>query len=570
MCYVACVAHSWASSALSALSGELQKTFATMARDHYNADRSRGVFRHDILLPPPPNTPSMQELLPFLQQHRLLAFRRVIDPMHVLENVSQTVHKLLLAALPTKQQQATATALLRKHTGLPVINNNNPSWRWRKVWSCWPVVWRPLLESTHPLLLDVIRALSIATAVLYGAPETRNARHALLLFGAAYTVHSGLVALGAKINLSEHLLWPHMPLQYADVDGHNASCERPEADWKRYKDAHRVTYRNAPDALKQMITRVYITEYVRNRGVVKDRKRTKREEQWAAEEHSVRFVVSRASPEFVNAFLMYASSRDLRTLMVMCTVPSDDTRRVCGGTGAAAAATARASWSCTRVATTPCIRSPCCPPWRAPHAAPSTTTTRRCTRTTSRPRSTPPRANTRPRRPPPLPPPLPAKPCGRPNHRGSSKTSSSKPSHSRRNSRRTNPALGSANAAAARHGARPPPRRHPPPAAPQHRPSPPSPPPPPRAAAPCHGHRRHHNRWPSATHLRPSMPPSPTARCRRCRRTCRTMKTTNPRHQTTRKRASRSGTMHAAALSRARSSRRYVRRRWIVSGCVAA
>jgi hypothetical protein len=200
-----------------------------------------------------------------------------------------------------------------------VLNNNNPSWRWRVVWSCWSDVWKPILQESYPVLLDVIRALSIATAVLYGRPETRNARNALLLFGAAYTVHSGLVALGAKINLSEHLLWPHIPLQYLDVDGHNASCERPEADWKRYKDAHRVTYRNAPDALKQMITRVYITEYVRNRGVVKDRKRTKREEQWAAEEHSVRFVVSRASPEFVNSFLMYASSRDLRTLIVVCT-----------------------------------------------------------------------------------------------------------------------------------------------------------------------------------------------------------------------------------------------------------
>jgi hypothetical protein len=303
------------------LRSELQKTFATMTRDFLNADNSRGVFRHDILLPPPPNTPSMQQLLPFLQQHRLLAFKRAIDSMHVLENVSQTVHKLLLAVL-TKEQLATAEALLRKHTGLPVINNNNPSWRWRKVWSCWPVVWRPLLESTHPRLLDVIRALSIATAVLYGRPETRNARNALLLFGAAYTVHSGLVALGAKINMSEHLLWPHLPLQYLEVDGYNTSCERPEADWKRYKDAHRVTYRNAPDALKQMITRVYITEYVRlcERAVVKDRNaRTPREEQWAAEEHSVRFVVSRASPEFVNSFLMYAASHRLRTLILMCT-----------------------------------------------------------------------------------------------------------------------------------------------------------------------------------------------------------------------------------------------------------
>jgi len=294
---------------LSALLGELQKTFASMTRDFHNADTSRGVFRHDILLPPPPNTPTMQQLLPFLQQHRLLAFTRIIDPMHVLENVAQTVHKLLLATLTTKHL-ATATALLREHTGLPVINNNNPSWRWRKVWSCWPVVWRPLLESTHPQLFDVIRALSIATAILYGRPETRNARNALLLFGAAYTVHSGLVALGAPINMSEHLLWPHMPLQYMHVDGYNASCERPEADWKRYKDAHRVTNRNAPDALKQMITRVHITDYVRaHERAVKDRNtRTVREEEWAAEEHSVRFVVSRASAEFVNSFLMYVAA----------------------------------------------------------------------------------------------------------------------------------------------------------------------------------------------------------------------------------------------------------------------
>jgi hypothetical protein len=294
---------------LSALRGELQKTFATMTRDYHNADTSRGVFRHDILLPPPLSTPTMQQLLPFLQQHRLLAFKRVIDPMHVLENVAQTVHKLLTDTL-TAKQLAKATELLRKHTGLPVINNNNPSWRWRKVWSCWPVVWRPLLESTHPQLLDVIRALSIATAILYGRPETRNTRNALLLFGAAYTVHSGLVALGAKINMSEHLLWPHMPLQYQEVDGYNASCERPEADWKRYKDAHRVVYRNAPDALKQIITRVHITEHVRlyERRDVKDRNaRTEREEEWAAEEHSVRFVVPRASAEFVNSFLMYAA-----------------------------------------------------------------------------------------------------------------------------------------------------------------------------------------------------------------------------------------------------------------------
>src|SRR6185437_2943160 len=199
-------------------------------------------------------------------------------------------------------------------------------------------------------------------------------------------------------------------------------------------------------------------------------------------------------------------------------VPSDGTRRACGGTVAAATATAHRSWSCTRVATIPCIGSPRCSPWRAPHVAPSTTATRCCTHTTRRPLSTLRRANTQSRRPPLLLPPLSAKPCScsSPNSRYNSNLSSSRYSHSCRNSNRRNPARRSANAAAARHAAHPPPPRRPPPAAPQHRPSPPSLPPPRHATAPYHSRRRHHNRWPHATHLRPPTLPSPTARCRLC------------------------------------------------------
>jgi hypothetical protein len=257
----------------------------------------------------------MQQLFPFMQQHHLTAFKRLADPLHVLENVSQSVCALLKRIL-TAKQLAAAEALLCRHTGLPVLNNNNPSWRWRVVWSCWPAVWKPILHDSHPALLDIIRALSIATAILYGAPETRNARNALLLFGAAYTVHSGLVALGAPIKLSEHLLWPHMPLQYLEVDGYNSCCERPEADWKRIKDAHRVTNRNAPDALKQIITRVHVTEHVRmHERALKDRnRRTLRPTEWAEAEHSVRFIVPHATPEFVDSFLMYVMLRSYSAL----------------------------------------------------------------------------------------------------------------------------------------------------------------------------------------------------------------------------------------------------------------
>src|SRR6185437_2739353 len=103
----------------------------------------------------------------------------------------------------------------------------------------------------------------MVSSLLYAKPEYRDGMSWLRLIGASFAIHRSSIALGTKIRLNEHLLWPHMPAVYRLIDGYNISCEAHEYLWKLIRKLWPSINATATDAVTQLMTRVCSQNYAR-------------------------------------------------------------------------------------------------------------------------------------------------------------------------------------------------------------------------------------------------------------------------------------------------------------------
>jgi hypothetical protein len=229
------------------------------AVDHCIGLTARGVLRGDSLMPP---IASLHDIEPAVLSP-LLLHHRLPDPMHLLENISQQLYAHLERSIDFKSMKH-AHELMRTATGMTKLTGLVPSHRWRLVWGSYPVTWTLALAAPkYAAQRSMIQQLSLIASILYAKPEHRDTTSWLRLIGASFQLHRSLVAVGVSIRLSEHLLWPHLPVVYASIDGYNISCEAHEYVWKVVRKAWPAIDPLAPQAITQLMMRICSQNYAR-------------------------------------------------------------------------------------------------------------------------------------------------------------------------------------------------------------------------------------------------------------------------------------------------------------------
>jgi hypothetical protein len=237
--------------------------------DHYAGFTHRGILRGDSLIPDLPNLNAIRDVF----RSPLLLYQRLPDPMHMLENISQSVYTYFDRSIDTKTMKH-ATELIRTTTGITKLTGLVPSYRWRLIWGSYPVTWAlALTASKYDTHRSIVSLLSLVSSILYAKPERRDAASWLRLIGASFLLHRSLAFAGVNIRLSEHLLWPHMQAVYAMIDGYSISCESHEYLWKAVRKVWPAINPTAGDAITQLVTRLCAQNYARYLRVDKRDKR---------------------------------------------------------------------------------------------------------------------------------------------------------------------------------------------------------------------------------------------------------------------------------------------------------
>jgi hypothetical protein len=139
----------------------------------------------------------------------------------------------------------------------------------------------------------MIQHLSLIASILYAKPEHRDTMSWLRLIGAAFQLHQSFVAAGVSIRLSEHLLWPHMPVVYGSVTGYNISCESHEYLWKVVRRVWPAIDVRAPTAVTEVMRRICAQNYARYLRVDKrDRRAHSTLTKWWTGQQVPRFTIT--------------------------------------------------------------------------------------------------------------------------------------------------------------------------------------------------------------------------------------------------------------------------------------
>ena len=258
LCRSRCVC-SWSKGDLSALHDANVKSLVHNTIDHCIGLSARGISQNDALVPPMQSLFDIEAAVP----ESMLLHQRWPDPMHVLENISQRLYAHLDGSVDAKSMRV-AHERVRTATGITKLTGLVPSYRWRLIWGSYPVTWAMALDPARyaPQRL-MIECLSLVASILYAKPEHRGAVTWLRLIGAAFLLHQQFVRCGIGIRLSEHLLWPHVPVMYSLLDGYNVSCEAHEYVWKVVRRGWPAIDPTAPAAVTQLMTRVCAQNYQR-------------------------------------------------------------------------------------------------------------------------------------------------------------------------------------------------------------------------------------------------------------------------------------------------------------------
>jgi hypothetical protein len=218
---------------------------------HLLAERDDyGVFRPHALLDGSA-VDSSSSLSSFVQSHLLLGFLHPPEPLHITENVSQSLFAHLKATLPSKVFKS-AAALLLQEANVKSFTANQPSYRWRLVWASWPVTFAVAFGGQYTDQLQCIQSLTECIRILYSKPEARTARSLLRLFAHTAILQFLFNKLAIPIKLSEHFLFSHVPSFYFFIDFYNLSTERHEFFWKTLKRAFAKYARGDPKLMAQL------------------------------------------------------------------------------------------------------------------------------------------------------------------------------------------------------------------------------------------------------------------------------------------------------------------------------
>jgi hypothetical protein len=250
---------SWANGDLAPLHDGNVKSLVHNTIDHCIELTARGIVQCDALLTPLRSLVNIEAAVPA----SMLLHQRWPDPMHMLENISQRLYAHLDSSVDAKSMRD-AHERVRAATGITKLTGLVPSYRWRLIWGSYPVTWAAALDAARyaPQRL-MIECLSLVASILYAKPEHRGAITWLRLIGAAFQLHQQFVRCGVGIRLSEHLLWPHMPVVYSLMDGYNVLCEAHEYVWKVVRRVWPAINPVARAAVTQLMIRVCAQNYQR-------------------------------------------------------------------------------------------------------------------------------------------------------------------------------------------------------------------------------------------------------------------------------------------------------------------
>jgi hypothetical protein len=258
--------------------------------DYHIGYRDRGVFHADLLMHP---ITSLRAIPNAIIESHLTLYRRLPDPLHMLENVSQSVFAHLSTWLG-KQRMQHVFELIRTVTGITKLTGLVPSYRWRLVWASYPLTWAVAFPGpAYDVERAMVRHLSMISSILYAKPEHRSAKSWLRLIGATFSLHRALSTAGVSIKLSEHLLWPHTPAVFGLIDSYNLSCESHEYLWKCVRKLLPAVDLTASDAITQLVTHLCAQNYARYLRVDKrDKQRHAKLRQWWKDESIDRLTVT--------------------------------------------------------------------------------------------------------------------------------------------------------------------------------------------------------------------------------------------------------------------------------------
>jgi len=320
---------SWMSGDITGLMSPNVKSVVDNAIDYLIGCTARGILRPDTFL----QEATVQSLSNDLTSNGLMHFDRFPDPMHVLENVSQTIMKVLMETVGSKIMKE-VIQLMNKHTRITKLTGLIPAYRWRRIWGSYPVTWAVALKTAvYERQRTLIRYISLIASILYAKAEHRTAKSLLRLSGACFVVHRTLAGFTVTntnedesdgdseveeddekadvdpakgksegkgkgkgyIKLSEHLLWPHIPMMYDCIDGYNVSTERHEYLWKAIraiKGAVDLRTHN-PTAVRDLLLRIVVQQFERYHRVRKrDRELNTELKKWWKGAQTERIIVT--------------------------------------------------------------------------------------------------------------------------------------------------------------------------------------------------------------------------------------------------------------------------------------
>lgn len=172
---------------------------------------TRGIIRHDSVFVAYPNL-SVQSLPQFIDQHQLHHFHRIPDITHIVENISNSLYPFISQSI-SNEAFSTVEKLLAEHSAIKQLRSHNPSYRWRLIWTSYPIVWAKSIPPTPGLFHDIlfmIYCFAVCIMILYSKPQYRCVKNWLRLCGYSFMLLKLMIKYKLKIKLSEHLLFPHV------------------------------------------------------------------------------------------------------------------------------------------------------------------------------------------------------------------------------------------------------------------------------------------------------------------------------------------------------------------------